>query len=120
MVRLILYIPTAPSAPLNLTTVEINAFDMTLEWSVPENENGIIQHYVFLYYELSAPNTIINDTTTETTLTVENLRAFTEYVFRVYAVTVEEGPFIELNVTTVKSGMYNIQYYKSEILYCRM
>ena len=87
--------------------IEINPFDVTLEWTVPEDENGIIRHYILRYYELSAPNTIITVVnTTETTFTVEGLSAFTDYVFRVSAVTVEEGPFTEVDIKTAESSKY--------------
>ena len=85
---------------------EINPFDVTLEWSVPEDENGIIRHYILRYYELSAPNDTVVNTTTETTFTVEGLSAFTDYVFKVSAVTIEEGPFAEINVKTAESSKY--------------
>lgn len=79
---------------------------MTLEWSVPEDENGIIRHYI-LRYKLPPPNTpvtVVN--TNETTLRVEGLSAFTDYVFRVSAVTVEEGPSAEISVKTAESSKY--------------
>ena len=98
---------TAPSAPRNLMAIQINPFNVTLEWSVPKDKNGIIRHYILRYYELSAPNdTVVNITTTETTLTVEGLSAFTDYVFRVSAVTVEEGPFTEISIKTAQSSKY--------------
>lgn len=80
---------------------------MTLEWNAPEMENGIIRYYIIQYYEPSAPNTITPaGNTTETTFRVVGLRAFTDYVFRVSAVTVEEGPSTEINVKTAESSMY--------------
>ena len=87
--------------------IQINPFDVTLEWTVPEDENGIIRHYILRYYKQPPPNTpvtVVN--TNETTFTVEGLSAFTDYVFRVSAVTIEEGPFTEFNVTTAESSKY--------------
>ena len=96
---------TAPTAPLNLMAVG-TAFNVSLQWNKPQPANGIIDNYIIQYYQPSTPTTItlFSSTTTETSVVVDGLSAFTDYTFRVSAVTVEEGDFSEVNVTTEESS----------------
>ena len=98
---------TAPTAPENLVTTATTAFTVSLNWEEPEEPNGIIDNYIIRYYETSSPAnvTLYNDSIQSTSAVVYNLSAFTNYTFRVSAVTVEEGPFEEVSATTNQSSM---------------
>ena len=98
---------TAPTAPLNLVTTDTTAFTVSLDWEEPAEPNGIIDNYIIRYYETSSPEnvTLYNDSIQSTNAVVNNLNAFTNYTFRVSAVTVEEGPFEEVSATTNQSSM---------------
>ena len=64
-----------------------------------------------LYFESfgSLGDTVYSDSTTETSIRISSLEPFTDYTFRVAAVTVAEGPFAEVNATTDESGMCYIR-----------
>ena len=98
---------TAPSAPLNLMAVVITTFSVSLQWNEPQPTNGIIRRYIVQYYRTSTPGsfTLFNDSSTMTSAMVINLSLFTDYTFRVSAVTVAEGPFVVVIATSAESSM---------------
>ena len=106
--------PTAPSAPLNLMVVATTAFSVSLQWDEPEPTNGIITRYIIRYFQISAPTTIFqfNDSMQNlmTPIMVVDLIPFTDYVLSVSAVTVEEGPSVQVNAMTAESSMFYVQF----------
>ena len=96
----------APTAPLNLEVVTITAFTISLQWDEPQPANGIITSYIVRYYRVSNPDdiTLFSVTIEGTMAEVTGLRAFTDYVFRVSAETVEEGGFSEITQRTDESS----------------
>ena len=98
--------PAAPSAPRSLVAIAITSDSVSLQWAEPLPPNGIIRRYIVQYYLTSSPSNIVqyNDSVLETSVTVEGLVPFTEYTFRVSAVTVSEGPSTEITNTTAESG----------------
>ena len=103
---MVLLCSTAPTAPQNLTTTEITAFTVSLAWDEPQPANGIIDNYIIRYYEDSSTGnvTVFNSSIQETSAVVYNLKAFTDYTFRVSAVTVEEGPSAAVPAMTLESS----------------
>ena len=101
---------TAPSVPLNLMVTGTTASTVSLQWSEPELANGIITNYTVQFYQPSDPSavTVFSDSSVATSITVVGLDAFTQYTFRVAAMTVERGPFAEINATTAESGILNV------------
>ena len=101
---------TAPSAPLNLVADVVTAFSVSLQWNEPQPTNGIIRRYIVQYYQTStpAPITLLNDSIQMTSAMVINLSPFTDYTFRVSAVTVAEGPFVEVDAMTPESSMTHV------------
>ena len=99
--------PAAPSVPLNLIVTDTTASTVSLQWSEPELANGIITNYIVQFYQPSDPSavTVFSDSSVATSITVDGLDAFTQYTFRVAAMTVERGPFAEINATTAESGI---------------
>ena len=92
-----------------LTVLNTTAFTVDLEWEEPLLTNGIIRNYTVLYFEASTGSpsaTLYSYSTTETSIRISSLEPFTDYTFRVSAVTVAEGPFTEINATTKESGIY--------------
>ena len=87
--------------------VAVTAFSVSLQWNEPQPANGIIRYYIVQYCQTSTPAliTLFNDSIQMTSAMVINLSPFTDYTFRVSAVTVAEGPFVELNEMTAESGM---------------
>ena len=83
------------------------ASTVSLQWNEPELANGIITNYIVQFYQPSDPSavTVFSDSSVATSITVDGLDAFTQYTFTVAAMTVERGPFAEINATTAESGI---------------
>ncbi|NWI99668.1 EPHB2 protein, partial [Crypturellus undulatus] len=79
----------APSAVSIMHQVSRTVDSITLSWSQPDQPNGVILDYELQYYEKDL--TELNSTTVKSptnTVTVQNLKAGTIYVFQVRARTV--------------------------------
>ena len=89
----IISLPSAPSAPLNLTFSAGGVLNgsITLTWTPPEDPNGIVQFYQM---QQSSPSGVMymNTTDNSTTIVLSNLVPGTQYNFSVKAVTVAFGP----------------------------
>ena len=85
--------------------VAITEFSVSLQWDEPEPTNGFITNYIIQYHQMSTPTTMFNDSIQMTSFMVVDLIPFTDYVFSVSAVTVEEGPSVQLNAMTAESSM---------------
>ena len=103
-------VPTIP--PEELQTSVTFARNVTLTWAPPpeQGRNGIITFYRITCIETINGGLVVNTTTTETTLTVKNLKPAFEYRCHVTASTsVGEGPAAQLLFTTAEDGM-SVQY----------
>ena len=99
---------------------EMTAFTVSLQWGPPVPANGIILNYIIRYYQPSSPDTVTtySDSIVDTNVVIDSLNAFTTYVFRVSAVTVEEGPHAETEqVMTLESSQCKKELYEFDILY---
>ena len=81
---------------------------MSLDWDEPQTPNGIIDNYIIRFYEDSSPS-LYYDHVQDTSAVVNNLKAYTNYTFQVSAVTLAEGPFAEVSITTQQSSIYTIR-----------
>lgn len=81
---------TAPSAPRNVTTVEIASTYAVFEWSIPEFPNGVIQRYIVSLTSVR-DNTVTTVNSLELTANVTGLSPFIIYRVEVSAETVEIG-----------------------------
>ena len=86
--------------------VAITAFSVSLQWDEPQPTNGFITSYIIRYFQISAPTTAFSDSAQMTSFMVVDLIPFTDYVFSVSAVTVEEGPSVQVNTMTAESSMF--------------
>ena len=81
---------TEPSAPRNLTVIEIASTYVIISWSAPEFPNGVVRNYIVTVTERGGhfmQNTVIADTSANLT----NLRPFVHYWLVVFAETIEIG-----------------------------
>ena len=81
---------TEPSAPRNLTVLEIASTYVIISWSAPEFPNGVVRNYTVTLTERGGhfmQNTVIADTSANIT----NLSPFVHYWLVVFAETIEIG-----------------------------
>ena len=93
-------LPSAPSAPLNLTFPPGGVLNdsIILTWLPPQHPNGVVLLYQVqsLFVGVEEPvliNTLINTTGAGTFIVLSNLTPGTQYNFSVRAFTVAFGPF---------------------------
>ena len=90
---------TAPSTPLNIVVLPINATAVSVMWDEPAIPNGIIQYYTIII--LSSPVVILNHTNlVNLTLDIYGLTHNTNYTVNIIAVTVESGVAASMSFTT--------------------
>ena len=90
---------TAPSTPLNIVVLPINATAVRVMWDEPAIPNGIIQYYDIII--LSNPVVILNHTNlVNLTLDIYGLTHNTNYTINISAVTVEPGDAASMSFTT--------------------
>ena len=99
----------APGAPpQNVSAEVLNPNVVFLTWSppLPDQQNGVIRHYLISQYETSTG--ILTNYTQEgdhTDLVIGSLHAYYEYQFTIAAQTVQLGPFSNpVAVTTFEAG----------------
>ena len=89
---------TAPSAPLNIVVLPINATAVSVMWDKPAIPNGIIQYYIII---LSSPLVILNHTNlVNLTFDIYGLTQNANYTVNISAVTVEPGGAASMSFTT--------------------
>ena len=89
--------------------VIIAATNITIIWDPPPTEetNGIIRSYTVTYFpssSVSASRTVQSVLGNETSFTAIGLEPFTNYTFKVVAVTVGPGPSDSIIVQTDEAG----------------
>ena len=90
-------VPSAPSAPLNVTAHNISSTSIMVTWEPPMMPNGIIRLYHIEVTKIGDddgsefPSLVVNVTGTETSVVIGMLEIFTSYEIQVFAVTVSEG-----------------------------
>ena len=90
---------TAPSTPLNIVVLPINATAVSVLWDEPAIPNGIIQYYTIAIS--SNPVVILNHTNLiNLTLDICGLTHNTNYTVNISAVTVEPGDAASMSFTT--------------------
>ena len=96
----------APTAPRSLEVIQTTATSVTLQWQEPDPPNGVVRRYIIQYHIGDLPTTLVtfNDSVISTMVEVVGLSAFTNYMFRVSAVTVDEGPYTEITDITAEAG----------------
>ncbi|XP_041356167.1 neogenin-like isoform X3 [Gigantopelta aegis] len=73
-----------PSPPVNLRAVPVSPTAIKVTWDAPQHKKGYITHYVLIYYEVGSTNE--DEITVQGTgFTLQNLKIFREYSFRVVA-----------------------------------
>lgn len=80
----------APSAPRNVTVVDIASTYAIISWMLPEFPNGVIRRYTVSLVE-NGGRAEINITTTEISANVTGLRPLRHYWVVVFAETVTVG-----------------------------
>lgn len=73
-----------PDPPTNVRATTLSADSIKVEWDPPKQENGNIIQYELIYYEVGA-NGEHEVTVDGFSKTLTDLKAFTEYSFRVVA-----------------------------------
>ncbi len=97
---------TAPDTfPSNLTGVSDDSSSITLSWDEPDGRlNGILRAYWINITEVPTGDEFSFVTTT-TSIVINNLHPYYTYLWRVAAVTVNEGPYSALqSITTMEDG----------------
>ena len=94
--------------PRNFAAVADTSTSVQLSWERPATPNGIIDNYTLEYYVTSdGPNSnpvmdVLGSRMTSHEVT--GLNEFTEYTFRLAAVTTGPGPQATFTVTTLEDG----------------
>ena len=95
---------TAPAAPREVSATNLSSTEISVTWQQPDPANGMIQQYIVTYYPSGSPSD--NVSTSNTSITIGGLSAFTNYSVFVVAVTVAPGPAsTTVTVTTSEAGM---------------
>ena len=84
---------TAPSAPTNVTVIEIASTYAVFQWEAPESPNGVIRRYILSLTDSrdsSVVSVYIADAS-ELTTNVTGLDPFVQYWVMVFAETIEVG-----------------------------
>ncbi|XP_078584040.1 phosphatidylinositol phosphatase PTPRQ-like isoform X2 [Branchiostoma floridae x Branchiostoma japonicum] len=102
-----------PSAPRNLAVREINPRSITLKWDSPAEPNGIILGYTIMY-TMEGASDAQEVSTSNTTVQITGLRAYTTYSFQVAARTVEgqgakSGPLEETTSVAIPDKPLNVR-----------
>ena len=114
-----------PTVPNDFNNIQITPTTVALEWNRPSMPNGEITEYILEYTNssLNQPITIVIPVTFNraaneynvTSVSIDNLNEFTEYVFNISAMTGGgRGPEATIDVTTNEAGMYS-NYYSNYI-----
>lgn len=102
--------PTSP--PQNVTVKVQSSTAIFISWAAPlmEEQNGIIQLYQIVLYELNTLHTFSYERTAQhNELLITSLHPFYNYSCTVAAQTVKLGPYSPIiTVTTEEDGMYVI------------
>ncbi len=101
--------PTVPSSPIQNPIISGHTFNsVSLMWSAPapEDRNGPIIEYKINVTVISTGQTYVLTSST-TNLEVTSLRPFTDYMFRIAALTAAgTGPYsTTLSITTLPAGI---------------
>ena len=98
---------TAPATPREVTATNLSSIEIFVTWQQPDPANGIIQQYIVTYYPSGSPSDDTTVSTSNTSITIGGLSAFTNYSVFVVAVTVAPGPAsTTVTVTTSEAGAY--------------
>jgi len=98
---------TAPAAPREVNATNLSSTEISVTWLQPDPTNGVIQQYIVTYYPSGSPGDNTTNSTSDTSITIGGLSAFTEYSVFVVAVTVAPGPAsTAVNVTTSEAGVW--------------
>ena len=84
---------TAPSAPTNVTVIEVASTYAVFQWEAPESPNGVIQRYILSLTD-SRDSSVVSVNITdasELTTNVTGLDPFVQYWVTVFAETTEIG-----------------------------
>ena len=102
---------SAPSGPPTNVTVEaLSSSSVRMVWSAPdpENQNGIIRHYLVVVRGLQDGGDRLMFSVVGNELIVSFLRPFSDYECSVAAVTVERGPYsLPVSTQTLQDGNNN-------------
>jgi len=95
----------APAAPREVNATNLSSTEIFITWLQPDPTNGVIQQYIVTYYPSGSPGDNTTNSTSDTSITIGGLSAFTEYSVFVVAVTVAPGPpSTAVNVTTSEAA----------------
>ena len=102
---LILYC-IAPSAPTNITAIEIASTYAIISWATPEFPNGIIRSYTVLVTKNNGV-LVSNMSTPEMAVNITDLSPFVQYWLVVFAQTVEIGEgSANFSLLTAEAGKF--------------
>ncbi|XP_026329233.1 protein sidekick isoform X2 [Hyposmocoma kahamanoa] len=92
-----------PSAPRNITFIDITMNSLVVSWEAPHRCNGLIQYYLVTYETIEQDERFskqVKQKVTERRLAVGSLEEEVEYRFTVRAVTIGPGGTAEARVRT--------------------
>ena len=90
---------------MGLEAKNVSSRGVSLTWEPPplSSHNGIIQEYKLRVIEISTSSEIYY-TSLSTKMTLDNLHPHYDYQISVAAVTVDVGPNVTINITTLEEG----------------
>jgi len=99
------YSPDPSANATNTTGVALNSTHIHLSWDHPPEEfhHGVIRHYLINVTEQETER-VLQLTSEETEITIGPLHPHYTYHCAIAAVTVAEGPFINITVRTEEDG----------------
>lgn len=102
-IQILSFVFTAPSAPTDVTALEISSTYAIISWAAPEFPNGIIRKYTVLLRG-SDGDLISNTSTTEMTSNITDLSPFVQYWVFLFAETVETGESANISFITSEAS----------------
>ena len=106
------YLSAPTGLPLNLTLNSLNSTSVTFSWLPPQanKQNGIIQKYIVLVYEVLNDVSMEIDIIGATHATITDLHPSYNYDVSVSAFTIAIGPVISSSFTTEEDSKINTLY----------
>ena len=114
--NLLFIAPSGPPRSLEAVTADSRSIFLSWEPPLPEQQNGIIQHYTVTISSVETSDTI-STSAMATNVTISGLRPFTSYQCSVVAHTIASGPAAVTAATTPEDSKFTLTYLPYTIHY---
>lgn len=88
-----------------MTSSDVTSTSLTLSWFPPEEQNGVIRHYIVVVHEVNTGTNFTYQAQSHLSFSIGDLHPYYTYQINVFAVTVEVGPAsLDHNITTLQDS----------------